>query len=79
MTTDTAIGNTVSLNYNSYISSCGMHAVGEGNTSNPLKQVLNAIGEKVECATYDRVSLALFVLHLLPLIRHTSDNKWHHQ
>jgi len=30
--------------------------VGEGNSSNPLKQVLNAIEETVECATYDRVS-----------------------
>ncbi len=30
--------------------------VGEGNSSNPLKQVLNAIEEKVECVTYDRVS-----------------------
>ncbi|KAL3152692.1 hypothetical protein ABBQ38_012286 [Trebouxia sp. C0009 RCD-2024] len=27
---------------------------GEGNTSNPLKQVLNAVGEQVECAIYDR-------------------------
>ncbi|KAL0044098.1 hypothetical protein WJX82_009252 [Trebouxia sp. C0006] len=27
---------------------------GEGNSSNPLKQVLNAIEEKVECVTYDR-------------------------
>ena len=31
---------------------------GEGNTSNPLKQVLNAIEEKVDCAVYDRVSEA---------------------
>ena len=33
-----------------------MRITGEGNTSNPLKQVLNAIGEKVDCAVYDRVS-----------------------
>ena len=30
---------------------------GDGNSSNPLKQVLNAIEEKVECVTYDRVSV----------------------
>ena len=36
-----------------------LHTVGEGNSSNPLKQVLNAVGEKVECVTYDRVSIAL--------------------
>ena len=35
---------------------CCCHAPGEGNTSNPLKQVLNAVGEQVECAVYDRVS-----------------------
>ena len=35
---------------------CEYFTVGEGNSSNPLKQVLNAIEEKVECVTYDRVS-----------------------
>ena len=44
---------------------------GEGNSSNPLKQTLNAIGEKVECVTYDRVSITatmIFILLLLPLL-----------
>ena len=35
---------------------CECCTVGDGNSSNPLKQVLNAIEEKVECVTYDRVS-----------------------
>ena len=28
----------------------------KGNSSNPLKQVLDAVGETVECKQYDRVS-----------------------
>ena len=31
-------------------------AAGEGVSSNPLKQVLDAVGETVDCAVYDRVS-----------------------
>lgn len=27
-----------------------------GGSPNPLKQVLDAVGEKVDCITYDRVS-----------------------
>ncbi len=30
-----------------------------GGSPNPLKQVLDAVGESVECAVYDRVSLVL--------------------
>ena len=40
---------------------CLHHAPGEGNTSNPLKQVLNAVGEQVDCAVYDRVSILMSV------------------
>lgn len=43
-----------------------MFATGEGNTSNPLKQVLNAVGEQVECAIYDRVSKGDY-MHVITL------------
>ena len=36
-----------------------VRTAGEGVGSNPLKQVLDAVGEKVECAVYDRVSLQM--------------------
>ena len=40
--------------------SFGLGAGEIGNkTSNPLKQVLNAVGEKVECVSYDRVCFNL--------------------
>ena len=41
-------------------------AAGEGVSSNPLKQVLDAVEERVDCAVYDRVSPTVNTAYAAP-------------